>query len=79
MRRIFLGLAAVFALTLCTMPAMAGDFRRDCAPAPVVVQPYCTPAPIIVPARHVIYHRDVHKRVIIRHDHNRVVRHVRRR
>jgi hypothetical protein len=79
MRRIFLGLAVVFALALCTAPAMAGGFRRDCAPPPVVVQPYCAPAPIVVPARHVVYHRDVRKTVIIRHDRGRVVRHVRRR
>ena len=79
MRRIFLGLAAFFALALCTIPAMAGGFRRDCAPPPVVVQPYCAPAPVVVPVRHRNIYRHVGKTVIIRHDHNRVVRHVRRR
>ncbi len=79
MRRIFLGLAALFALTVCTVPVMAGEFRRDCVPPPVIVQPYCAPAPVVVPVYHRAYYRPVGRRVIIRHDHRRVVRHVYRR
>ena len=71
MRRILIGLAAVCALALCTVPAMAGEFRHDHRPAPVRVE-------------HREVHRYVEHRVIrrdipIRHEHERVVRKVYRR
>jgi hypothetical protein len=68
MRRFLLCLAAVLALGFCAVPAMAGEVRivRDHRTV-VKVEHHDVRRPVVI-------HRAVDRHVVIRHDHDRVVR-----
>jgi len=72
MRRILIGLAAVIALGLCTMPAMAGEFRHERDHRTVVRVEHRD-------VRRHVERRDFHRGAPVRHDHVKVVRKVYRR